>query len=471
MVQRYFPEPYRFIAPYRSTFWCRIARYLIPRQLRRNMQVTRWQFQGLDRLRASLAAGAGIMLASNHCRWPDPLVLGTLGIEIRKYFYYVASYHLFKQSRSMGWFLNRIGAFSVNREGSDREAIRTCAGILASAERPLVIFPEGTWFRQNDRLGPLQEGLTLILRQAAQGSTRPLAVHPVGLKYWSLADPRPELVRRLEHLERHMGWAPQRHLELLPRIEKVGGGLVALKEYEHFGEARPGCLEKRLEGLIEAKVIAHEKRHLGRTQDGLRLDRIRRIRQRLVPQLTDLTVGSEESQRLLETLEDLVLCENLNAHSLEYLRERPSLERLTEAVERLEETFHDEVEQAVAPMGVVVEIGEPLDGRRFAQGRGTDPTVASPMRQLADAMQGCLDALLVQGPPPSWGCPPAASSVADPPKGVADLPAASPKSVADLPAASPKGVADLPAATSATGERAVATPLLSPLREGRNPTS
>src|SRR5277367_4817872 len=84
LVQRYFPEPYRFIAPYRSTFWCRIARYLIPRQLRRNMQVTRWQFQGLDRLRASLAAGAGVMLASNHCRWPDPLVLGTLGIEMRK---------------------------------------------------------------------------------------------------------------------------------------------------------------------------------------------------------------------------------------------------------------------------------------------------------------------------------------------------------------------------------------------------
>jgi 1-acyl-sn-glycerol-3-phosphate acyltransferase len=410
LVQRYFPEPYRFIAPYRSTFWCRIARYLVPRQLRRNMQVTRWQFQGIERLRASLTAGAGIILSSNHSRWPDPLVLGTLGVEMRQYFYYVASYHLFKLSRSMGWVINRIGAFSVNREGSDREAIRTCAGILASAERPLVIFPEGTWFRQNDRLGPLQEGLTLILRQAAQGSQRPLAVHPVGIKYWSLIDPRPELVRRLERLERHLGWSPQRHLDLVPRIEKLSGGLVALKEYEHFGEARPGSLDLRLANLIDAKVVAHEKRHLGRTQDGLRLERIRRIRQRLVPQLTDLSGASEERQRLLETLDDLLLCENLNAHSLEYLRERPSLERLTEAVERLEETFHDEVEQAVAPMGVVVEIGPALDGRLFAQGRGSDPSVASPMRQLADAMQSRLDALLAQGPPRAWGCPPAVES-------------------------------------------------------------
>jgi 1-acyl-sn-glycerol-3-phosphate acyltransferase len=407
LVQRYFSEPYRFIAPYRSTFWCRIARYLIPRQLRRKMQVKRWHFQGLDRFRASRAAGAGILLASNHCRWPDPLVLGTLGIALRSYFYYVASYHLFKQSRSMGWFLRRIGAFSVNREGADREAIRTCASILASAERPLVIFPEGTWFRQNDRLGPLQEGLTLILRQAVQAGTRPLAVHPVGIKYWALTDPRPELERRLERLERHLGWARQRHLDLLPRIEKISGGLVAMKEYEHFGEARGGTLDQRLEGLIEARVIGHEKRYLGRTQDGHRLERIRRIRQRLVPQLIGLPPDSDEAQRLLETLHDLLLLENLNASSLDYLRQRPSLERLTEAVERLEETWFDEMDQASVPMGVVIEIGEPLDGRLFAQGRTNDPEKPSPMRQLSEAMQGRLDALLDQGPPPSWNCPPA----------------------------------------------------------------
>ena len=60
----------------------------------------------------------------------------------------------------------------------------------------------------------------------------PIVVHPVGIKYWLLTDPAPEIKKRLARMERRLGWHPQDDLPLLPRVEKLGGALVSLKEIE-----------------------------------------------------------------------------------------------------------------------------------------------------------------------------------------------------------------------------------------------
>jgi 1-acyl-sn-glycerol-3-phosphate acyltransferase len=410
LLQRYFTEPYRFIPPYRSTFWCRLARRPIRGHLRRRLGVPRWHFEGLDFLRDSLGRGAGVLVTANHCRWSDPVVLGLLGLEVQRYFYYVVSYHLFKQSRLMGWWMNRIGGYSIWREGADREALRASAAILAEARRPLVLFPEGTWFRQNDRLGPLQEGVALIARQAARLSDRPVLVHPVAIKYWVLEDPRPELRRRLERLEARLGWHAQHHLELVPRVEKLGAALLAVKEIEHFGRAGPGPLDERIQLLASSHVSALERAHLGKEYDGWILERIRRLRQPLARRLVETGRGAgdlEGARATRRALDTLLFCENLSSHSQEYLRERPSPERLTETVQRIEETVTDLVEEPIAPLGAAVAVGPALDARAFPPARGQADALVP---QLAGAIQGLLDRLLAQGPPPDWNCPPSAVS-------------------------------------------------------------
>jgi hypothetical protein len=74
-LQLYFAERYRCVAPYRSTFWCRLAAPLIPTILCRHLGVRRWELRGTGQLRAALREGAGILLTANHCRWADPVVL------------------------------------------------------------------------------------------------------------------------------------------------------------------------------------------------------------------------------------------------------------------------------------------------------------------------------------------------------------------------------------------------------------
>lgn len=405
-MERYFLEPYRFIPPFRSTVWCRLARPVVNRHLRRTLGVVRTQFAGVEHLCDSLDRGAGILLTPNHCRWADPMLMSVLGRQVRRFFYYVASYHLFRQSRFEGWLLNRLGGYSIWREGMDREAIRTTARLLADAERPVVLFPEGTWFRQNDRVGPLQDGLALITRQAARQSTRPILVHPVGIKYWLLGDPLPEIRRRLDVLERRLGWRPQGDTPPVVRVERIGGALLALKEIEYLGQPQSGGLDERIRRLSSSQVERMEAKHLGRTFDGWLLERIRRLRQHLSRQLMDKAVTDASAAAAIKADMDVLLfCENLNAQSLDYLLASPTPERLAETVQRIEETVADQVETPIARTGATVHVGPAVDVRTFDAGgnrRGPDPLV----QHLRQAMQGLVDRLVAAGPPADWGCLP-----------------------------------------------------------------
>src|SRR5262249_21759612 len=161
----------------------------------------------------------------------------------------------------------------------DRESLRASIRVLAEAERPLVIFPEGTWFRQNDRLGPIQEGLALIARQAAKQCQRPILVYPVAVKYWLLEDPRPILDDRLDALKSQLSWTPQNNLDFVDRIEKISSALLAIKEVEQLGCARTGPLDERIQSLAADRVAELEREVLGNVQDDWILKRIRRLRQ------------------------------------------------------------------------------------------------------------------------------------------------------------------------------------------------
>ncbi|MFO0878030.1 MAG: lysophospholipid acyltransferase family protein [Gemmataceae bacterium] len=403
-MERYFLEPYRFIPPHRSTFWCRAARGVVMRHLRKNLGIQRWQFRGEEHLRQSLEQKAGILLTPNHCRWADPTMVGLVARHLGAYLYFVASYHLFRQSKFMGWFLNRLGGYSIWREGLDRESIRTTAEILASAERPVVLFPEGTWFRQNDRVGLLQDGLSLITRQAARQSTRPIVIHPVGIKYWVLSDPSDEIDRRLERLEQRLGWSAQRSLSTLARLEKLGGALLGLKEIEFLGSTTPGNLDARLKHLAESQVERIERQHLGKKHSGWLLERIRRLRQHLTRQLLEKTTEAERIIQVRKDLDDLLFCENLNAQSFDYVSEHPSFERIGETIQRIEETLSDEIERPIAPLGATIVVGPAIDVRSQAERPGTAGG-ESLVDQLRTSMQGLIDQLLEEGPPSAWGCP------------------------------------------------------------------
>ena len=115
---------YQFIPPHEGNVWPKLLAGVIPAYLRRKCGLSEIAVRGAETLNSFIDAGHGILLAPNHCRMSDALVLQSLSRRLRQPFFVMASSHLFQGSRLLAFLLRRLGAFSVNREGVDRQAVQ-----------------------------------------------------------------------------------------------------------------------------------------------------------------------------------------------------------------------------------------------------------------------------------------------------------------------------------------------------------
>jgi len=233
-------QPYEFVPPYRGRCWPRLLQRLVPWWLDRKFGVNDLTFQGLERLRTSLASGDSVLIAPNHCRPADPLVINELCRAVGTVPFTMASWHLFLEGRLQRFVLRRIGAFSIYREGLDRQALQASVDLLTEAKRPLVIFPEGVITRTNDRLCTLMDGVSFVARSAAKkraGQSRPgkVVIHPIAIRYRFHGDMDKAFHDTLDSIDQRLSWRPKREPDRVARIYRVGEALLWLKEIEYFG--------------------------------------------------------------------------------------------------------------------------------------------------------------------------------------------------------------------------------------------
>jgi 1-acyl-sn-glycerol-3-phosphate acyltransferase len=169
MQQLIIDKPYRFIPSRNSRFWSALVHLWLPRHLEKDHGISSCEAIHADRLRESLNAGHGTLLAANHCRPCDPMVIARgLRPHVRCDFSTMASWHIFHQSRVQSFLLPRMGGFSMFREGMDRESLNHATQILGEAQRPLIVFPEGFITRSNDHLANLMDGVAFMARLGAK---------------------------------------------------------------------------------------------------------------------------------------------------------------------------------------------------------------------------------------------------------------------------------------------------------------
>lgn len=394
-------KPYQFVPPYHGTWLSSfIQRFnLHGIHLRKKEGIVAHECRHVDRLQQSLAAGHGILLAPNHCRTADPLVLGWLSRAVGCHVYAMASWHLFNQSKFDTWVIPLMGGFSVNREGVDRQAINMAVEILEHARRPLILFPEGTTSRTNDQLHPLLDGVAFIARAAAKKRARQepagqVVVHPIGLKYLYGGDIRKAADEVLTDLEHRLTWAPQRHLPLIERLAKVGRAVVALKEVEYFGKPSEGRLFERIERLIHGLLEPLEREWLGGVQGGPIVPRAKALRMKILPQMAQNELLQGERDRRWQQLCAIQLAQQLNFYPPQYLIDYPSVDRILETLERLEEDLCDEA-RVHQPLKVIIEVGEaiPVSAERDRKAE-VDPL----MSQIESSLQSMIARLMYESP-------------------------------------------------------------------------
>jgi 1-acyl-sn-glycerol-3-phosphate acyltransferase len=393
-------KPYVPTPPYHGTLWPRLLNAYIPRYLRRRYGIVKTEIVGAEKVRASIAAGHGVLVTPNHCRDEDPFVLSALAQAIGTPFFVVASAHLFMGSKLQAFVLRRAGAFSIYREGMDKQAVQTSIQILESAERPLVIFPEGHVSRTNDRLTPMLEGTALIARQAAKKrakENKKVVVHPVATRYSFAFDIQPAAARMLDQIETRLTWRPSRDLELHKRVRKIGAGLLALKELQYLGHTQDGSIPERIAPLIDALLKPLEAEWTNGNGEGHVVARVKRLRAAVLPDMIKGDLDEAEKARRWRQLEDADLAQQLYHYPADYIADGTPEGRIIETVERFEEdltgkiTVHGPI-QAKVTVGDAIEVGTAREVRGEA-----DPLMGA----IEDQLRGMLGISNDQRPMPN----------------------------------------------------------------------
>jgi 1-acyl-sn-glycerol-3-phosphate acyltransferase len=367
--------------------------------LRYTEGVVEYEARGVELLKESLAAGHAILLTPNHPRTADPVAMGIVSRAANCHLYAMASWHLFQQGWLHSQIIRLMGAFSVNREGVDRQAINVAIDLLVAGKRPLVIFPEGATSRTADYLHALLDGVAFIARAAAKKRSKlnppsKVVVHPIAVKYLyrgNLAKAADEVLTSIEH---RLSWQPQRQLDLLARVGKVGLGLLSLKEIEYFGQTQTGTLAERLQLLIDRLLKPLEVRWLGAAQEGTTVPRVRTLRTKILPDMVAGKLDPTEKQRRWRDLADLYLAQQLSSYPPEYLTTRPSVDRVLETIEKFEEDLTDR-SRIHGKMKVILQVGPAIE---VSAERDRKATIDPLMLQIQQSLQGMMDKLALESP-------------------------------------------------------------------------
>lgn len=383
-------EPYKFVPPVYSEVWPNLLRFYLRRYLRTTYGLYSVECRHVERLKASRAAGHSVLLAPNHSHPADPMALGILGMEADCHLFAMASWHVFKQSRFQTFMTRRMGAFSVLREGNDRQAIETAIDILVARRRPLIVFPEGAITRHNDLIDEVMDGPSFIARQTAkrlkkENKPNGVVIHPVATRYEFNGDVAKAVGPDLDKLEARLSWQPQRHLTIVERIGKIGEALLSLKEIEYLGSPRCGNLFERVKQLVNEVLSRLEANWKIGDSSGNATARVKRLRIAILPDMIAGKVTPEDRERRWRDLAAAYYVQQIAHYPRDYiLREKNLPERIVETVERLQEDFTDTI-TFHPPMQAIIEVGEAIPvGPQRERGEEGDPIMIEVRRQLQE---------------------------------------------------------------------------------------
>lgn len=360
MPQFWPPRPSRFwnaaLEPWR--YW----------YLRRYYKIAEVSIDRPESFGKQFAPGDGVLLAPNHSHDSDPHVMMQVGRRLERQLHFMAAWQIFRPHWGLdGWILKRMGAFSVDREGSDRRALHQAIEILSTG-RSLVVFPEGEVYRLNDRLTPLLDGVAFMALSAQRelAKTAPgrrVWIVPTAIRYRYVDDIRPEIEAAVARLEHSLRLKTPRGASLDERILHYGEFLLTIREKEKFGRSfeTAGALPERLALLTESLLERHETEYLKKSPSAETVAlRVKALRRRLFEIWTDEAAGAEARQQARDALDDVQLALQAYSYPGNYISEKPSIERMAETIEKLEE----DLDGFARPKGrrrARVLFGEPID--------------------------------------------------------------------------------------------------------------
>ncbi|HKI21591.1 MAG TPA: 1-acyl-sn-glycerol-3-phosphate acyltransferase, partial [Isosphaeraceae bacterium] len=352
-----------------------------------------------------LPAGVGIILAANHADETDLKVCWELSRRCGRRFLFMMNREAFAEGFGVaGWWLQRLGAFSVERGGENAEAKRYAIEIVERGQEVLVIFPEGEIYYLNDLVQPFKSGVVDIGMQAVIETRRTQPdwtayLVPLALKYRYRQPIGPLLERRIRRMERHL--CRCRDGAALPaRLARIVAELLHRQELAHHlkpGSDRLAELSERVQEVRREVLAQVEEKYAGATanpQASTMMDRAWRLSsylRNLLIQVRQLSATSRE--QFSKDLAELQRVAQMGSWQPRYLDVDPSQERLAETVLKMErEVYGIKRPHQLARRDVFLRIGGPIDLGHFAPAYLQD--AGAVRHKVAEQLRGGIQALV-----------------------------------------------------------------------------
>lgn len=407
-------QPYQWFPPKPNRLARRILSWYNRRtQLPRIHRVTSVRVEGHRGLRDLMRDGDRLVLMPNHPTHADAAILLEATRQAGLVTQVMAAYDVFLRSRRDAWVMQKLGAFSVDREGSDPRAMKQALSVVERGRASLVVFPEGNVYLENDRVTPFNEGAAFLALRAARGlheRGKRTRVVPVSIKATHTTDVQPQVAGMVH----------------------TAGGLV---DVQVDPDATPGQALKQIgiaalhrnlkqRGLDApetddlAELIAHgEGAVLEKLEHKLGLtprpkdtptDRIRKARRVIHEVRTDPERVADHAAAATWA-DEAMLALRFASYSGAYVAEHPTLDRVAETAEKLHEDLTRKMLGPIAERAVVVRFGEPIDlTPHVANGKPSRKAVGTVTAQAEQAVQQGLDTINAENTHPGgtlWSGP------------------------------------------------------------------
>ncbi len=402
--------PYEFFPPryFPPTAWT-LRQFNRTYQLPRKMRITRVDVRDAERLQVCRSPRDRLMLMPNHPTHADAAIFIEACRQVGLAPWTMAAYDVFYRSRLTQWVMQRLGCFSVDRDGADKPALDQALRTLTRTPHPLIVFPEGNVYLTNDRVTAFNDGGAMIAVKAAKalrdkpaGEAARVWAVPVSIKVTHVvthasrrdADPRVAHEALLRETCEALGVeaAPDTPVRTLLRdaaiaalrrnLESRG---VAVPEVADVSELPPRAAEAVLESL-EAKI--------GRTPkpgEGV-LDRVFACR-RVIHAVRIDPERAIDHAAATTWADEAILAYRVATYASDYVEESPPLDRVGETIEKLSEDVFNRMPTPAADREAIVRFGEPIDVTdRLATGKQR-AVVHAVTRDAEAAVQAGVDAI------------------------------------------------------------------------------
>lgn len=351
------------------------------------------KFHGIGRVEVSgqervdqnvLEQGGGMLLLPNHPTHSDPLIFSEALYQIGLNSRTMAAYDVFLRSRLNAWVMQKMGVFSVDRDGSDRQSMAEAIRTLTETRDALTVFPEGNVYLQNDRLTPFMEGAAFMGLQAARKLSKhnlPMVAIPVAIKATYISDERPQIRERVAAMCEQLGIdPPSADHRIVECIREIGqAGLERNLRQRAIAVPDTGHLTLRETINLVANAVLEPletKLEIAPKIGTTLIDRIRRARQKIHEVRTD------PDRKLDHTVartwaDEAMLAFRIASYDGDYIHENPTLDRVAETVEKLEEDLQGEVGKPTGERLAMVRFMPPVDiVSHLGKGKMRDAAVA-----------------------------------------------------------------------------------------------